>query len=148
MKFRIRKTLLWSMSIAFVFTLTSCATIFGGQRNTIKVAMGSPNHAQVYLDGVLIGEAPFAIRIEKQQIQEGSLIEVKKEGYQTLEYEVVRRPHVGYVLLDIIGGVLPLVVDVVDGNIYRPNTRNIEYQLIPLKKEAKIQQENTKAPKN
>ena len=125
------------LGIVFVLTMNSCATIFGGKRNTIHVKMGSPENAMVYLDGELIGEAPFKIRIEKRRIQEGSIIEIKKEGYHTMQYHVIRSPHAGYVILDILGGVIPLVVDVADGNIYRPNTRKIEYVLLPYKEETK-----------
>jgi len=131
------KIFLVFLGIGFVFMMSSCATIFGGKKNTIQVKMGSPESAQVYLDGELIGEAPFKIRIEKRRIQEGSIIEIKKEGYKTMQYHVIRTPHAGYVILDILGGVVPLVVDVADGNIYRPNTRKIEYDLVPFEKEAK-----------
>ena len=118
--------------IGMIILMSSCATILDGRKNTIKVQAGSPIDAKVYLDGEFIGETPFKIRIEKRKIQEGSLIEIKKEGYETLRYEVIRFPHVGYVMLDIVTGVIPLIVDVVDGNIYRPNTRNIEFELVPI----------------
>lgn len=123
--------------------LSSCATILDGRKNTIKVNVGSPVAAKVYLDGEFIGETPFKIRIEKRKIQEGSLIEIKKPGFETLQYEVIRFPHVGYVLLDIVTGVIPLIVDVADGNIYRPNTRNIEYELLPIAKDnMKLESDN------
>lgn len=118
--------------LAMMTTFSSCATILDGRKNTIKIKAGSPVAAKVYLDGEYIGEAPFKIRIEKRKIQEGSLIEIKSEGFETLKYEVIRFPHVAYVLLDIVTGVIPLIVDVADGNIYRPNTRNIEYELVPI----------------
>lgn len=128
--------------IGVISILSSCATILDGRKNTIRVHAGSPIAAKVYLDGEFIGETPFKIRIEKRKIQEGSLIEIKKEGYETLAYDVIRFPHVGYVMLDILTGFIPLIVDVADGNIYRPNTRNIEYELIP------IAQDNTKLEMN
>lgn len=136
LKLSINKVFLIFVGLGFIFALSSCATIFGSKMNTIKVNIGSPDSALVYLDGEFIGEAPFKIRIPKRTIQEGSLIEVKKDGYETMQYEVIRRPHAGYVILDILGGVVPMVVDVANGNIYRPNTNNIEYELVPLKKEA------------
>ena len=136
------------MALGFVFLLSSCATILDGRKNTIKVKAGSPIAAKVYLDGELIGETPFKIRIEKRKIQEGSLIEIKKEGYETMEYEVIRFPHVGYVALDIVTGVIPLIVDIADGNIYRPNTRNIEYQLIPIAEKSDDLESNSKTKKH
>ena len=122
-----------------LFMLNSCATIFDGRKNTVKVIAGTPEKAKVYLDGKFIGEAPFKIRVSKFDLQEGSIIEIKKENYETLIYEVERNPHIGYIAADILGGVIPLVVDVADGNIYRPNTRKIEYKLVKVgeKKEVK-----------
>ena len=128
----IHKIITLMLVIGMITAFSSCATILDGRKNTIKVESGSPVAAKVYLDGVFIGETPFKIRVEKRRIQEGSLIEIKKEGYETLQYDVIRFPHVGYVMLDIVTGVIPLIVDVADGNIYRPNTRNIEYELIPI----------------
>ena len=126
------------LSIA-LFMFNSCATILGGKKNTVKVIAGSPEKAQVYLDGKFIGEAPFKIRILKFDLQEGSIIEIRKDDYETLHYKVERNPHMGYVAADILGGVIPLIIDVADGNIYRPNTRKIEYKLARVgeKKEVK-----------
>lgn len=129
--------------VTLVILFSSCATIFGGKKNTIKVK-GLPEVSQVYLDGKLIGETPLHIRISKYQIQDGSIIEVRSNGYHTMTYEVIRRPHVGYVLLNIVGGSIPLIVDVANGNIYRPNTRNIEYKLSPLDREEKLYNTNSK----
>jgi len=132
--------------LPLVFLLSSCATIFGGKKNTIKID-GIPDKSEVYLDGNKIGETPLKLRVSKYLIQEGSIIEVRSPGYKTLVYEVVRRPHVGYVLLNIVTGSIPLIVDVANGNIYRPNTRNIEYDLLPVKKamkQEKTQKTNSK----
>jgi len=115
-----------------VLMFSSCATIFSGKKNTINVMAGSPKNAQVFLDGKLIGEAPFKMRVVKTDLQEGSLIEVRKDNYKTMVFKVKRSPHVAYVVADIFSGVIPLVVDVATGNIYRPNTRKIEYVLEPV----------------
>jgi len=133
--------------VAIVMSMTSCATILDGRKNTIKVEMGSPEAAQVFLDGEYIGESPFKIRISKFKLQEGSLIEIKKEGYETLVYKVHRSPHIGYVVADMLTGVIPLIVDVADGNIYRPNTRKIEYELIPFNRVQKQSAKTKLSPK-
>jgi len=120
-----------SVLIGFIslMLLSSCATIWGGKKNTINITGNVPK-AQVFLDGEFIGMTPIIkMRISKYQLQEGSIIEIKQDGYQTYTYEVFRRPHVGYIVLDILSGSIPLIVDVANGNIYRPNTRKIEFDL-------------------
>jgi len=120
----------YSILTAFLLTifLSSCATIFGGRKNTIKIS-GNNSKSEVYLDGEYLGLTPLKMRISKYKLQEGSVIEIRKHGYQSCFYTVNRRPHVGYVLLNILSGSIPLIVDVANGNIYRPNTRNIEFDL-------------------
>jgi hypothetical protein len=118
--------------VSLLLGLSSCATVFGGKRNTVEVLAGVPEKAQVYLDGKFIGETPFKKRISKYKLQEGSIIEIRKASYQSEYFEVVRKPHTLYVLADILTGALPLIVDVANANIYRPNTNHIEYELKPM----------------
>ena len=119
--------------ITVIVFFSSCATVFGGKRNTIKVEAGSPEKAQIYLDGKYLGETPFEARVSKYDLQEGSIIEIKKENYETMTYEVKRSPHIAYVISDLLG-VVPLLIDVVTGNIYRPNTNKIGYELKRISK--------------
>ena len=123
--------------LAMVLIFSSCATVFGGKRNTISVEAGSPEKAQVYLDGEYLGETPFNTRISKYKLQEGSIIEIKKENYETMTYEVKRSAHVAYVISDLFG-VIPLLIDVATGNIYRPNTNKIVYELEEINKNSPI----------
>ncbi len=116
------------VGVISLLLLSSCATIFGGKKNTINIS-GGPVQSQVLLDGDSIGVTPLNMRISKYKLQEGSIIEIRKEGYETMTFEVARRPHVGYVLLNVLSGSIPLIVDVANGNIYRPNTRKIKFDL-------------------
>jgi hypothetical protein len=131
--------LLFTMVLGF----SSCATLLGGKRNTLNIQSGQPDSAMVFLDGVYLGQAPFKLHISKYKLQHRSMIEIKKEGFETFYHEVLRSPHIGYVVADIITGVIPLIVDVADGNIYRPNTRKIEYKLVPVQKAENNQQSET-----
>jgi hypothetical protein len=136
----------WSVAaflIVITIGLNSCATIHGGKRNTLNIHSGQPDSAMVFLDGVYLGQTPYKLRISKYKLQHRSMIEIRKEGYETFYYEVLRSPHIGYVVADILTGVIPLIVDVADGNIYRPNTRKIEYVLVPEQKAENNQKSET-----
>lgn len=109
-----------------------CATIFTGKKNTVIIQQGNPEGAQVFLDGVFLGEAPFKLRIDKHLLQQGSILEFRKPGYETQRYTVVRSVHGWYTVADILTGVIPLIIDTATGNIYRPNTQNVAYVLLPL----------------
>jgi hypothetical protein len=129
------------MILLLAWMLSSCATIFGGKKNTVKIA-GSPVEAEIYLDNIFLGTTPFEERISKYKLQEGSLLEIRKPGYESEYYEVLRRPHVGYIVLNIFSGSIPLIVDVATGNIYRPNTRNVSYQLVKVDRSQAMQSED------
>ncbi len=131
-KYRLSLIIYTFSFIVMAASLSSCATVFAGRKNTVHIKSGSPGGAQVYLDGEYLGDAPFKIRISKYKLQQGSILEIRKEGFETVQYEVRRSPHIGYVLADILSGFIPLVIDVADGNIYRPNTRNVHYTLSPI----------------
>lgn len=113
-----------------VLITTSCATVFGGAKNKLVVNEGNPPEAEVYLDGQKVGTTPIDKKISKYLLQEGSVVEIKKEGYETDSIIIERRVHVGYMILDIIPTLgVGLLVDLTTGNIYRPKNNKIDYKL-------------------
>jgi hypothetical protein len=113
-----------------VVIITGCATVFGGAKNKFVVYEGSPPEAEVFLDGQRIGTTPIDKKISKYLLQDGSLVEIKKDGYHTDSIYIERRVHIGYMLLDVIPGLgLGLAIDLATGNIYRPKNSKINYSL-------------------
>ncbi len=122
-------TLLLLLFISLGF-LSGCATVFGGHKNKLVVKEGTPPSADVYLDGQKLGTAPVDKKLSKYLLQEGSIIEIKKEGYKTDTVVIERKVHPWYSLADIVTGVgIGFAVDVATGNIYRPVNNKITYQL-------------------
>lgn len=115
---------------AILILLSSCATVFGGRKNKFVVKDGTPPAAEVYLDGQKIGTTPVNKKISKFLLQEGSVVEIKKDGYKTDSIVIERRLHIGYIFLDIVPGlVVGLAIDMATGNIYRPKNSKINYNL-------------------
>lgn len=125
------KRLLQTFSIiGIVLIATSCATVFGGSKNKLVVYEGNPPEAEVYLDGQKIGTTPVDVKISKFLLQEGSVVEIKKAGYQTDSIIIERKIHPWYTFADAITGIgIGLAVDLATGNVYRPSNNKIEYQL-------------------
>ena len=122
-------TFLLSLFISLVF-LTGCATVFGGAKNKLVVKEGTPPSADVFLDGQKLGTAPIDEKLSKYLLQEGSIVEIRKEGYKTDTVVIERKVHPWYSLADIVTGVgIGFAVDVATGNIYRPVNNKITYQL-------------------
>lgn len=126
----IRNLLLTFSLLMALIVLSGCATVFGGRKNKLVVEEGTPPSAEVYLDGQKIGTAPIDKKISKFLLQEGSVVEIKKEGFKTDSILIERRVHVGYMMLDVVSTLgVSLLVDFGTGNIYRPKNSKIIYQL-------------------
>lgn len=118
-----------TLLIAGVVILPGCATILGGSKHTVHVNQGAPPDARVFYNGEFIGEAPKGVRVQKNAKQGNSYIEVKADGYETAKISLTRKASVGFIILDICFGILPLGIDFVTGNIYKPRPNRIDYFL-------------------
>jgi hypothetical protein len=112
-----------------IIILPSCATILGGSKSNSHVNQGTPPNARVFYNGEFIGEAPTNIKIPKSAKQGNSYIEVKADGYETSKISMTRKASVGFIILDICFGILPLGIDLITGNIYKPHPNKIDYHL-------------------
>jgi hypothetical protein len=101
--------------IASLFLLTSsCATIFKG--NSSKINFNSnPQGAQIYVNGNYMGDTPILLKLESKQTYN---IEFKKEGYKTKAFNITNHVGVGWIVLDVIFGLVPVVVDAATGSWY------------------------------
>jgi len=116
--------------LVLVAITTGCATVFGGSKNKLVVYEGDPPEAEVYLDGQKIGTTPIDKKISKYLLQEGSVVEIKKEGYQTDSIVIERKVHPWYTLADAVSTIgIGLAIDLATGNVYRPANNRIEYEL-------------------
>lgn len=122
------KKLIILLAIGILFN--ACATILGGKSNTLVFSEKSSPKAEVYIDGERMAEAPGKIKVPKEKIQHGSRLVLKADGYEEKEYLLLRKQSGVYSVVDLLTGVVPLVVDYATGNIYRPQPRKFEYELV------------------
>jgi len=116
--------------LGIVLVTTSCATVFGGSKNKLVVHEGNPPEAEVYLDGQKIGTTPVDLKISKYLLQEGSVVEIRKEGYHTDTIILERKVHPWYTVIDAVSTIgIGLAVDLATGNVYRPSNNKIVYEL-------------------
>jgi len=117
------------LTIVVTLLFSSCATILGGKKNQLVVEDGQPPSAEVWLDGQKIGDTPLNTKLDKFLIQDGSLLEIKKEGYVTLPIILNREIHPWYTLADILTGGIWFGIDLGSGNLYRPSNNKLSYEL-------------------
>ncbi|MFC1611043.1 PEGA domain-containing protein [Myxococcota bacterium] len=112
---RTSKTVGRVLSIVIVFlSLTGCATVFKGTKSDIDFYT-EPAGAKVFANGRLVGTTPLETELESKQTYS---IEFKKEGYQTKTLMVSNGVSAGWVILDFVLGVWPILVDGITGAWY------------------------------
>lgn len=105
----------YSLTILLVVMLTtSCATLFGPKEHLLSFN-STPVGAEVFANGDRIGITPLKLELKPDK---SYMIEFRKEGYKSITRTVHNRIGVKWIVLDILGGVIPIVVDAATGNWY------------------------------
>ena len=91
--------------IIFVFMLSNCATIFKGEYRDVSIN-SEPNDTQVYINGEFHGRTPLKL-------------ELRPDESYTIEIGV------GWIVLDVLFGLVPVLVDALTGAWYEFDQRYV-----------------------
>jgi len=100
---------------------SSCALIFKGTSEEVQFE-SSPDRAEVYVNGDLAGETPIAIKLESKR---SYTIVFKLEGYKDQSFQIQNKIGAGWIILDILGGLFPIIIDAATGAWYSLDQKNI-----------------------
>ena len=104
------------------FMASSCALMFKGTSEEVAF-QSSPDRAQVYVEGELMGETPLAIKLESKK---SYTIVFKAEGYKDQSYHIKNKIGAGWVVLDILSfWLVPVIIDAATGAWYSLDQKNI-----------------------
>ena len=109
-----KKVISLSILIVFVFMLSNCATIFKGEYRNVRIN-SDPDGAKVYINGDYFGETPLKLELRPNQ---SYTVEFRREGYKTEVRQIQNRIGWGWVVLDVITGVVPVLIDALTGAWY------------------------------
>lgn len=101
--------------------VVSCASIFKGNSSKIDLA-SKPTGAKVYVNGNLMGETPLHLKLESKG---NYAIEFRLEGYPTKTVNVTNHVGAGWIVLDVLCGLIPVIVDAATGSWYELDQKNI-----------------------
>jgi len=110
-----------AVMLVFSFVFSGCATIFKGSKRGIDFA-SDPAGAQVFVNGIARGSTPISIKLESNKSYD---IEFKRDGYATKTYHISSAVGGGWIVLDLIFGFVPLIVDAATGNWMELDQDNI-----------------------
>lgn len=121
----IEKCLLVLLTTSLITSLTSCATIMHGSRQSIGIA-SNPTDASVWVDQCYTGNTPLIVEMTRQ---DNHHVRLELEGYQPYEINFSRQIS-GWVFGNVVfGGVIGLAVDAVSGGIYRLTPEQVQVEL-------------------
>lgn len=101
--------------------LISCATIFKGSTDDVSFS-SEPSGAKVYVNGNLLGTTPVQLELKSKS---SYTIEFKKEGYETKTVLLNNSVGAGWIVLDILGGLIPIIIDAATGNWYELDQEHV-----------------------
>lgn len=109
-----KKTLFIVIGLVLFVQITGCATIFKGASSKVNFNSEPPG-AGIYVNGHYLGVTPVKLKLESKQ---SHLIEFKKEGYGTRVVSISNSIGPVWIVLDVIGGLIPVLIDAVTGAWY------------------------------
>lgn len=113
------------LGITALTSLTSCATIMHGTRQSVGIS-SNPSNASVWLDQTYAGSTPLIIEMSRRK---NHIIRIELDGYQP--YEATFSKKLSYWVFGnvIFGGVIGLAVDAISGGLYMLTPEQIQAEL-------------------
>lgn len=108
----------------FVSTIavTGCASLFKPKYG--KVNFGSePVGADVYINGYNRGKTPIQLKLSHK---EPVTVTFKKDGYEDKTYVINTRVGAVWIILDCLGGFIPVIIDAATNNWSSLDSDNIQ----------------------
>ena len=122
-----KKVLMFVALIALIASSSGCALIFKGDSAGVFFN-SNPQGAQILIDGNVMGTTPAKISLRTNRSYN---ITIRLVGRK--DQNVVLNNHVGtlWIVLDILGGLFPLVIDAATGAWYEFDNDQINVDLTP-----------------
>jgi len=95
-----------------LFSFQGCATIFSGSYDEVDLS-SEPKDATVLVNGKEEGTTPLTLRLKKSKEY---TIEFVKDGFKTKSLRMTYGLGAGWLILDILSGLVGIIVDAVTGN--------------------------------
>jgi hypothetical protein len=109
------------LCVSFLIFALGCATVFKGEYRSVKIG-SEPDGAMVFVNGEFQGRTPVKLELRPSRPY---TVEFRKEGYQTEVRRIKNEIGVGWIILDVVLGVVPVLVDGLTGSWYDFDQKNI-----------------------
>lgn len=107
------------------FSLIGCATLFK-QKNRTVAFDSDPQGATILINGNRMGTTPMPMNLSNKK---PVTVTFRKEGYEDKTYIINTKAGAGWVILDCLGGFIPVIIDAVTENWYNLDTDEVKVML-------------------
>lgn len=114
-----------TLIIGLLMLTTGCGAIFTGTEDKVRI-QSNPQGATVKVDGANRGKTPTQLNLSSK---ENHVIRIEKDGYASTTRQVSKSLGAAWLVLDIVGGFIPVIVDAATGGWYKLNRDVINVNL-------------------
>lgn len=107
--------------------LAGCATLFASKRKTVSFRTDPPG-AQVLINGNPVGTTPYQTELQKKKEY---IVTFRLEGHREVTCEIGKKVDAGWVVLDFLGGIIPIVIDAITGDWHNLDKDSCDVTLTP-----------------
>ena len=115
------------LGLILALGMSSCALIFKGDSARVTFA-SNPTQAEVLIDGASIGQTNTQAVLKTNRSYS---ITFRKAGFNDKTYMLTNRVGTLWIVLDVLSGLVPLVIDAATGAWYEFETNNVNVSLTP-----------------
>jgi len=108
-----------------VVSLAGCATLFKQKSRTVSFD-SNPQGADVYINGNRMGKTPMPLNLSNLK---PITVVFRKEGFEDKTYIINTKVEGGWVVLDVLGGLIPVIIDACTENWYNLDTSDVKVLL-------------------
>lgn len=106
---------LFMCAVSLSFALAGCAALFSSKSTAVQMN-SNPAGADVFINGNRVGSTPMSLDLSNK---ESHSITFRMAGRSDVTCLLNRKVGVGWVVLDVLGGLVPIVIDAATGSWYQ-----------------------------
>ena len=114
-----------ALALGAIAVLVGCASLFNDTSPPVSIG-SEPQGAEVYIDGNLVGRTPAVVNLSTKSRH---TVIFRNEGYRDRTYFLETHTGALWVVLDVLGGLLPIIVDAATGDWQELNEETINVVL-------------------
>ena len=107
--------------ISLIFMFSSCALMLTSGTGKVDIS-SKPDGAEVFINGISYGRTPVRVLLKTKREYE---VTFKKEGYKPITKRITNKVGAGWVILDVLFGLVPVIADAVTGAWYKFDQKSV-----------------------